>query len=161
MNIYSITETNISIYFLYRIRRILKLSARKAHELFGMKYSSYYKLEKYDHNLPLETLFFVLHKFELKLNHLQEVIDLIERNVERNEHLVLGWTIENEARNGIGLSKDTKEIFDLLIGGTVVDLNDVEHFDEIFGFKAVAEVDDLIFNMIKESDAYKQCTKNK
>lgn len=159
MNIYSVTETNISIYFIYRIRRILKLSARKAHEFFGMKYSSYYKLEKYDHNLPLETLFFVLHKFNLKLNHLQEVIDLIKKNIERNDHLILGWTAEKTAGNEVIVSNETKKIFDLLIGGTVVDLNDVEHLDEMLGFKIVAEVDELIFNMIKESDAYKQTIK--
>ncbi|ARD27813.1 hypothetical protein RZ964_002523 [Acinetobacter baumannii] len=161
MNICSVTETNISIYFIYRIRKILKLSARKAHKFFGMKYSSYYKLEKYDHNLPLETLFFVLYKFNLKLNHLQEVIDLVERNIERNDHLILGWTAEKNAGNEVIVSNETKKIFDLLAGGTVVDLNDVEHLDEVLGFKTVAEVDELIFNMIKESDAYKQIIKNK
>lgn len=156
MNLYSITETNTTIYFLYRLRKVLKLSANKAHEFFGMKYSSYYKMEKFDHNLPLERLFYVLNLFKLKLNNLQSVIDLVESIAESNEHLSFGWLGED----GLGtVSEQTLSLLGAMMGGTLTEIDDVEHFDEVLGFKAVAEVDELIYSMIKDSDTYKKALK--
>lgn len=152
MNIYVITETNISIYFLYRVRKILKLSARKAHELFGMKYSSYYKLEKYDHNLPLERLFFVLNLFNLNLCHLQQIIDLVKSIIDSNQHLILGWSSELQ----IELSEASKAMMNVLSDGELTFLDDVEHFDDVLGYKAVAEIDEFIHNLIKDHKVYKE-----
>lgn len=155
MNIYVITETNISIYFLYRVRKVLKLSARKTHELFGMKYSSYYKLEKYDHNLPLERLFFVLDLFNLNLCHLQQIIDLVKSIIESNQHLILGWSSDSE----IEVSEATKAVINALADGVLTYLDDVEHFDDVLGYKAVAEIDEFIHNLIKDHKVYKEVSK--
>ncbi|MFW6699537.1 hypothetical protein ACODTP_18715 [Acinetobacter pittii] len=121
-----------------------------------MKYSSYYKMEKFDHNLPLERLFFVLNLFKLKLNDLQSVIDLVESIAESNEHLSFGWLGED----GLGtVSEQTLSLLGAMMGGTLTEIDDVEHFDEVLGFKAVAEVDELIYSMIKDSDTYKKALK--
>lgn len=157
MKMFQIEATNTTIYFIYRLRKVLKLSANKAHDLFGMKYSSYYKMENFNHNLPLERLFYVLDLFKLNLNDLQRVLDLVKSIAESNEHLIYGWSSENSSFED--LSDFTKDVFNALIGGEATEIDDVEHFDEVLGFKAIAEIDELIYNMIKDSDAYKKALK--
>ncbi|MCM5533143.1 MULTISPECIES: helix-turn-helix domain-containing protein [Acinetobacter] len=157
MKLFQIEATNTTIYFIYRLRKVLKLSANKAHDLFGMKYSSYYKMENFDHNLPLERLFYVLDLFKLNLNDLQRVIDLVKSIAESNEHLTYGWSSESGFLSNV--SEGTRQFVGAMIGGELTEIDDVEHFDEVLGFKAVAEVDELIYNMIKDSDTYKKALK--
>jgi len=147
----SVVGVYITSYFLYRIRKILKLSIRKFHPYFDMTYSYYYKIEQLKTSLDLSFVFYVLETFDLNLYDLQKVIDLIEDFIRESDKFDVPYESDK-------ISESTLNLLSLMCD-SVLDIKNVEHFDEILGFKAVAEVDELIYNMIKDSDTYKEALK--
>jgi len=139
---YVINRTRITAYFLYRIRKVMKLSIRKAVDLYGTTYTYYYQVEHFDSQLTLLKLFYVLDMFKINLADFGKVVEIVEKALHTSDKM-----------------NETDEESYLPLHISVLDVQDVGDMDEYLGFKAVAEVDELIYNMIKDSETYKALKK--
>lgn len=70
-------DVKLVIYLVYRLRKVMQLSQHKGHKLFGITYSSYYKIEKFNHNLSIASLFYILKLFNISLAEFQSLLDLV------------------------------------------------------------------------------------
>ncbi|MCF1334407.1 hypothetical protein LH678_19235 [Acinetobacter baumannii] len=142
---YVINRTRITAYFLYRIRKVMKLSIRKAVDLYGTTYTYYYQVEHFDSQLTLLKLFYVLDMFQINLADFGKVVEIVEKALQSSDKMNETTQIDEECYVPMHTS--------------VLDVQDVSDMDEYLGFKAVAEVDELIYNMIKDSETYKALKK--